>query len=264
MRRLFPATLLAGAAACASIPELAPGAAPGRVEISEVEAVQPPVDERPADPGHYLHLLVRSSGIDLSSGIAHLRSLRKAGGGQRKQVGHCWIALETPDLWLEVGHSGEAGKDQPAYSNGVVDAMQRRDPNPIAYLWSDMRDGFRWENEDDWTPTFACCVPITIDQAAALRRFVEEYDYGRFALRGHACSHFAVRAAHLVDLELQNIVRVEVPQRIRYMGRAYTLWSDPAYAQVEYGSPEVFEDGLRTLVASGAAEARPISRSRRR
>ncbi|MCA9001731.1 MAG: hypothetical protein KDB61_07405 [Planctomycetes bacterium] len=254
--RFFGAALLCGAVACASVPELAPGADAGTVQVVQTEGPEPtPLTERDVAPGHFLYLCVKSENIDLSSGIAHLRSLAKTDEGKvRRQVGHCWIILETPESWTVAGHSGECTKDQPSYTTGVIRAMEREDPDPIAYLWTEMRDGYRWTNENGWIPSYACRVPISIDQARAIESFLDGFDYPRFALVGRACSHFAVQVAGLAQVPTRNLVRVEIPQRVRYMNRLHALWTDAKFSVITYGSPEVFEQCLRDLVSVGAAE----------
>jgi hypothetical protein len=248
-----------GLAACASIPQLAPGVEPGAVVVLPPDkidgAANLPLGARPSTPAHYLHVLVQSVGFRLESGFSHLRSLQEDSSGKlQKNVGHTWVRLEIPEHSIGVGHTGEFGKGEVTYGEDVRAALLRNDPNAIAPLWKVKHDGVRWEESDALLPTYHCRVPITSEQAQAIAAYIEDYRYEEFALRGRGCSHFAVGAANLAGLEIANRIRVEIPQRILWMGNTRTLWTDPKYRELQYGSPEVFERDLRRLVALGQAE----------
>ena len=212
------------------------------------------VDGRPADPGYALHLLTSSAELDYSSTDAFFRSLLKNPEAGSKGVGHCWFILEGPEGSMERGHSGEYGKEQPTYSSGVRWRMLRGHPNPAEYLWTEMRDGRLLEGDQYRDPTFACRVPITRAQHDAIAAYVEAFDPTVFALRGRGCSDFATGAARLARLSIPHRLRITLPRELHLWGRDRVFWTDPAYSVVEFGSPELFERGLRRLVDSGAAD----------
>jgi len=224
-------------------PELPPG------------PVNQPWEQRPADEGYSLMLLVSSTGMDFSSGERFIASqFKKPDGSINKDVGHCWIVLEGPDSRFEGGHSGEYGKEQDTYKEGLFDAMFDREPDPAAYLWVEMHDGVLLEGNGGLKPTYACRLPITRVEHDAIRTYIDTFDYEVFALRGRGCSDWVVGVAELVGLSIPNHIRIRIPRTVRYLWSEWTLWTDPAYSILEYGSPEVFEDGLRALVEERAVQ----------
>ncbi len=263
----FVSLLLAGVAACSTVPRPAPDAGPWSAEVLPARHAEldegPRWSERASDWGHALELFVSARGVDFDTAEGFLASLSKhADGPPAKQVGHCWIRLIGPEGVLVGGHSGEYGTSRPTYREGVIERMNAGDPDPVAYLWEAMDDGVFLEGSGGLTPTFACGVPLTREEHDAVRSFVETFDPTVFALRGRACSDFLVSVAALAGLPVQNTVRVRLPRRVRYLGKTWTMWTDERYAVLDYGAPEVVEDSLRVLVEHGRARAVSLATAR--
>ena len=252
---MLPALLLA---ACLSIPDSVEGADTWPVEIlapdplGHVSNVK--VGRRAADDGYWLHFRTSIAGLAVTNTEALVESLSKQPGGKSTDgVGHSWILLEGPDDRIECGHSGEYGKERPTYHQGVMNLMKAGDPNPARYLWEEMHDGIRLEGSGGRDRTYTCRIPITRREHEAIRSFIDSFDFSVFALRGKGCSDFVVRIAHLAGITLPHRVRVRLPPRIRVTGTSRTLWIDPEFGSIVFGSPEVLESGLRELVETGAA-----------
>ncbi len=249
------------ATGCLSIPDSVPDARAWTVERVPPRPlagpVNVPLDRRASDAGYELVLSTSVAGLDYTNTETFVESLTKQPDGKGTDgVGHSWVLLVGPDERIECGHSGEYGKSQPVYFDGVLALMRAGDPNPARYLWVEMTDGIRLDGSGGRAPSYRCRVPITRAQHDAIRAFIDSFDYSVFALRGKGCTDFVVQAAALAQLSLPNRVRVRLPPELRYAGSTHTLWTDPQYGSIVFGSPEVLEDGLRELVATGVARAR--------
>lgn len=259
LRKQLVLVVLATLGAC----QLVPGAAspddgwamePLPAEIPPGGSANPSLDQRESDPGHYLYLAVSSAKLDYGSTDAFFESLYKHPFENSKGVGHCWIVLESPEGRRSFGHTGEYGKERPTYVAGVRGLMSDGDPNPVRYLWEEMPDGELLHGDGGTRMTFCCRVPVTEEEIATLLAFANEFDYDTFALRGKGCSDYVTAAARLASVHVPNRLRLHLPRTLLVWGNEELLWTDPRYSTIVFGSPELFEAGLRELVARGIAE----------
>lgn len=224
------------------------------VEIPEDVLANPPLVDRARDEGCYLYLATSSARLDYSSTDAFFDSLYKNPLDNGKGVGHSWIVLRGPGGKRAMGHSGEYGKLQPTYADGIRGLMDEGDPNPARYLWVEMVDGHLLRGPGASKPTWCGRVPITLEQHDRILAWAESFDYRHFALRGKGCSDYVVTAARMADLYLPNRMRLVLPRRIRMWGGVETLWTDPRWSTVVFGTPEILEQGLRELAGRGVVQ----------
>jgi hypothetical protein len=129
--------------------------------------------------------------------------------------------------------------------------LARGDPNPLASLWVDARSGRRELGSGDHKPSAAVEFDLTVEQYEAIRRYIRDYDYRRFSIRDRVCTDFVAGAARLAGIRLGHRVALNVPQQTRIGGRTIRWWTDPRYAQLTFGSPDVLERSLKQAVARG-------------
>lgn len=182
----------------------------------------------------------------------------------QRNVGHAWIALHgTLDgrvIDLTVGHSGELGVMDRPYFEGVMDLVEQRDPNPIAYLFSTLRDGFPQLSSGGHVPTFAAKRTLTEQQLRAILRFIHptRYPYSQYGLTGRQCASFVAQVAALAGCSLADKVTVPIPQYFIYGGWKMRLWSDCRYSKLTFSSPDKIEEALKQLVERGEAQSLSI------
>lgn len=230
----------------------------------------PEVDETP----YFLVLLVHATGLDYQDQASLLRSLYKRSRFKGGFLGHSWVLLSGVENGrrqvLEVGLSPK-GEDSVQFFRGVLDlaeygyvnptAEQRRhprqEPNPISYLWRDQGNGYlQPASEARIRPTYAAKLDLDQEQYRAIKARLNPAlpEQKRFQLTGRQCSSFLVEIAALAGVSLSHQLTIAVPQQIEVGGRAVRLWMDPAYASMTLSSPDVIQESLKRLVASGRAE----------
>lgn len=208
----------------------------------------------------YLVLLVDARHLDYS----HMRSLLKtivkhpSDGSKNADVGHAWVYLEGvkdgKKVVIEGGHSGELGRMQPKYFDGVMDLMERGDQNPIRYLWATQLDGFFQEGSGGHTPTFAVKVTLTEEQFNKIFDYITSYHYKKYSLVRRQCSLFVAEIAALAHLFLEHKITIEIQPQIQIKGRAYLFWTDPSYSTLTISSPDLLEKSLMKVVEEGRGE----------
>lgn len=215
-----------------------------------------PVAQRPRDDGYFLYIFTDSVGIDFTTSRSYIHTLCKQPGEGKEahSVGHSWFRLVAPGSEIECGHTGEFGYEQPTYFHGVLELAESGEADPAAYLFTDMHDGELQNGPGEHTPTFACRVPVTKAQHAAVVQFISDYDFERFGILGHGCSYFATGAAARAGLELRHEVRIRIPPEIRWHGATRRLWTDAKYSVIDFGSPDTLEADLRRLAEIGVVE----------
>lgn len=212
------------------------------------------------DSDRFLVILVDAPHLDYSDCRRLLKSVVKhpRNGCKNGDVGHAWIYLHGEGLCLEGGHSGELGVVQPKYFDGVMDRIDRGDPNPAKYLWAIQRDGFFQHGTGGHRATYAVKVDITTEQCREILKFIESYPFPEYAIAGNQCSTFVAQVAALAGLELECEVTIPIDQQIRIGKCTYTLWTDPKYSSLTISSPDILEKSLQQAVEEGKVEYFPV------
>jgi hypothetical protein len=225
---------------------------------------------------YYLILAIDARHLDYSNGKELLKTMVKhpSDGSKNSDVGHAWILLhgivDGKCVVVEGGHSGELGRRQPKYFEGVMNYIDygysnpseeqkrcpRGEPNPIKHLWEAQKDGFFQEGSGGHKPTFAAKINLTKAQFESICTFIDprHYDYSNYAITGNQCSSFAAYVAQLAGVELDFEVAIPIPQILSVNRRRYILWEDPQYSLITLSSPDILEKSLMEAVARGRAE----------
>lgn len=187
------------------------------------------------------------------------------------QFGHAWVYLQGVlngcYVAYEGGHSGELGRKEPTYFDGVMNYIEygysrpaeargkprRKELNPIKYLWSTLQDGFYQQGNGGHTPTYAAKVDITPSQFTEILKYMSDYNYSRYNLKDHQCTTFVAKIAALIGLMLPCEVTVPINQRVKIGQWEYSLWNDSKYAALTVQSPDILERSLNELVQQGQA-----------
>lgn len=206
-----------------------------------------------------LVLLTDARQLDYSHNRAFFKSVAKHPSDWSKNgdVGHAWVYLQGylngQLVAVEGGHSGELGHLQPKYFDGVMDAIERGEKNPIKYLWGTQRDGFFQPGSGKHTPTFATKVEITPEQFHRILLFMQHYPYHDYAITGNQCTTYVAQIAILAGLSLKCDVTMPVGQSMCIGGEQLLLWDDPEYSTITFSTPDVLERSLRECVSEGKA-----------
>jgi hypothetical protein len=201
--------------------------------------------------GYNLYIAVASIGLDVSTGKSHL--LTRAQGGhpsKRTITGHSWLILERPGKRIEVGHT----PDRPILLNGVKSLAKKGDPNPVSYLWQDLRIGRRHGHLLGLRPTFVLRLPLTTEQSESVEQLLATYDFAHFSVVGHDCSDLVVQAARLAGVDVDYQVDITLPPTKVLYGRAFRFWTDEKYRELIIACPDVLEASLRRLALQNVGE----------
>lgn len=217
---------------------------------------------------YFLVFLVDAKHLDYTSTKTVIKSLQ-----QNADFGHAWIylrgAINGLLVELEGGHSGELGRSNPKYFDGVMNYIEygnpngksrnqpiRKEPNPIKYLWTTLHDGFYQEGAGGHKPTFAAKVDITQEQFDKILTFISpfNYSYSDYALTWHQCTSFVTQIASLIGIILSAEISIPISQNLKFGCATYQLWVDPQYAELTLFSPDVLEKSLIDLVQQNKAQ----------
>lgn len=207
----------------------------------------------------YVIFYVDAPGLcyDHFESLCHSLAQKKERGKPRANVGHAWIHLhghlDGRKIDLTVGHSGELGITDWPYFDGVMDAVERKSLNPIAYMFSTLHDGYAELSSGGHIPTLAVKRQLTDSQLRAILRFIhpKRYPYGEYALTKWQCSSFVAHVAALADLKLEHQVSVQIPKMLTFRGWRMRLWTDPRYRVLTFSAPDKIEASLRQLAKTG-------------
>ena len=266
---LLAPVLSASVTACGSRHE-----ASGRAAVVTPPFASPDVHASAEPPGaggapsypYALVVYVDAAGLDTRSPTRLLRSLfgwrtvfRRGQG-----VGHAWLALVSPGDVFVGGHTGEYGIDRAPYAQGVLTAIREGEPDPVAYLWEEMDDGRYHSGSDHHRADRWCRFPLDAKAHARVTACLESYDYDRFALRGHLCTDLVATCAAAAGISLGHEVTLQIPPTVEHHGRELTLWTDPRYASLTIGLPDVLLQSLQLAEARGLCVQtwRPVDPSR--
>ncbi len=219
----------------------------------------PPMNES----DYFLVILVNARHLDYANTSSLLKTIAKHpdDGGKNGDVGHAWIYLQGivggKAVFIEGGHSGELGRVQPKYFDGVMDYIDYGcEPNPIKYLWEIQHDGFFQNGSGGHTPSFAAKIDLTQEQFNNIRAFIlSDYsNYAEYSLTNHQCASFVVQTAALANFPIDYEISIPIDQVIRFRGRTLRLWRAPEYSRLRFGSPDIIERSLMQSVKEGRAE----------
>jgi hypothetical protein len=197
------------------------------------------------DDGYSFYILTEPANWDFSDASSLLFSI------WQRPSAHGWIILESPGNLLEFGHTGNFGRENPRYHEGVMQRVREGDPNPIAYLWQTMSDGHFQIGKPNRPPTFVWRMPITRRRHQMIDEYVKQRKYDLFGLRTNNCTDFVMETAALAGINLTHRIRLTLPPEAKFWGRTLRVWTDPQYRILEFGTPEVLEVDLRQLAQIG-------------
>ncbi len=210
------------------------------------------------DSEYFALFLVAARHLDYSDAAQLLKTVAKhpSDCSKNSDVGHAWIVLKGPEILIEGGHSGERGFWRPRYFEGIMDRIESKDPDPVAYLWESQQDGYFQVGSGGFSPTFAAKVNLSKAQFCNVLNYIhpDHYNYRNYALTSNQCTSFVVQVAGLAGLSLESEVIVPVDSCIRLGRRPFTLWTDPTYSSITLASPDILEKSLMQAVREGKAE----------
>jgi len=234
----------------------------------------PKVPKASFSNGYFLILLVDARHLDYSDNSSFLKTMAKhpSDGSKNSDVGHAWIYLqgiyEHGIVCFEGGHSGECGRIQTKYFDGVMNYIDfgyanptaedlqnpRFEPNPIKYLWETQDDGFCQLGNGGHRPTFAVKVDLNTEQFQRILSFTKNYCYEEYALTGNQCSSFVAQIAALAGVDLECETTISIEPCLWIAEEKVQLWNDPCYSELTFASPDVLEKSLMEAVREGKAE----------
>jgi hypothetical protein len=220
--------------------------------VAEREAVSSPTPNAQTT-ACFLAILVDAKGIDYSTPERFLRTLHRHphGGKHEHSIGHSWLILGGPERTIECGQTGEFGVARPRYYESVFAALQRHDPEPLAYLWTDLDDGIYQAGAGGHKPSVAVLFPISKSEYEAVYSFINHHDYKPFSVREHVCTHFVAEAAARAGIWLGHRMTLNIPKTIVFRGRSFDLWTNPKFSLLTFGSPDTLEKSLKLAVRRG-------------
>lgn len=208
---------------------------------------------------NYIVILVHAKHLDYSDGNSLIKSVMKNKTSQGL-FGHAWIYLhgviDSKHIVIVGGHTGEFGQTQPRYLDGVMAAIQRKESNPIKYLWTSQTDGGFQRGSGGFKPTYGAKISITKEQLINILRFIDpkHYDYKNFILTENQCSSFVAKVASLAGLQLKSKVTIPINKQLKLGRRCYNLWDDESYSSITIDSPDILEISLKEAVKKKKAE----------
>lgn len=212
---------------------------------------------------HHIHhddekaliISVDAKHLDYSSTEAFITSMRRNHG----EVGHSWITIIDGNTVISGGHSGELGVTQPRYCEGIQNYIDygyanptseqkknpRHEPSPIRYLWEVQRDGFFQKGSGGHRATYSVKIPVDTPTIHKMKQFIAQYPFQEYSITRKQCTSFCVGIAALAGVHLEDRITLPIAQKVRFRNRQYQLWSDPAYSEITFPSPDVLEKSLK-------------------
>jgi hypothetical protein len=231
---------------------------------------------KPISKDPFVVILVDAPHLNYSSTRTLFKSLVKHPETANKDgyVGHAWVYVrgaidDGPLIEIEGGHSGELGKIQPKYFDGVMNmveygladptAEEKRHPakekNPIKYLWTTQHDGFFQQGTGKHIPNYAAKVALTTKQFERIVQFIKSghYCFSEYSITKNQCSTFVAQVAALAGLPLQHEITLTIPNTLTIGKETLPFWQDPIYSQFTFSTPDIVEKSLRSAVERGDA-----------
>lgn len=232
-----------------------------------------PQNQSITETDYYIIFLVAARHMDYWDTKELAKSLVRYGRG-KGDIGHSWVYLkgikDGRTFILEGGQSGQRGKTQPRFFEGVKNYIEygyanptdsqkrspRYEPNPVKYLWDELNDGFYQKGSGGFRPTYAVKADLTKEKFDEILYYIDpkRYPFERFSLVDNQCSSFVARLASMAGLSLKHQVTVKFGPQLRVGNQQYRLWADPRYSQITFSTPDVLEHSLMKAVEKGEAE----------
>lgn len=199
--------------------------------------------------GCYLAVFVNARQLNYTDGQHFVRSMESC-----PDFGHAWLYMRRGREVVYGGHSGELGRAEPRYFDGVMLGIVRGDPNPARYFHKDLSDGFFQYGSGGHEPTYAIQIDLSHKQWDEVLSYIDQYDFGRYSLSRHQCVDFVTGALSRVGVEIKPRTELTINREITVYGETYTLWNDPGYAHISFSAPELLEEEMRQAVTNGQAQ----------
>lgn len=223
---------------------------------------------------YFLVILTDARHLDYTTNHSFFKTVAKHpdDGCKQGDVGHTWIYLQgvrdDERIYLEGGYSGESGRFQARYFDGIMNYIDfgyanptaedleapRYEENPAKYLWEIQYDGFFQWGPGYHRPTYAAKVNITPEQFERIWSFIDNFYYREYSLINSQCSSFAAQIASLAGFELDCEVHIPIDAELKVGETCLHFWTDPTYALLTVSSPDVIERSLMQAVQEGRAE----------
>lgn len=221
---------------------------------------------------YFLVIFVEARHLDYTNNRSFLRTVAKhpSDGSKNRDVGHAWIYLQGnvngESICLHGGHSGETGRHQARYFDGIMNNLEygcanpqpyqyhQKEVNPIKYLWEVQRDGFFQYGSGGHRATYAAKIDLTSEQFQRIWDFIRSYPFSEYSLTGKQCSSFIVQLASFAGLDLECEVTMQIDPVLYLRGEALRLWEDPLYSQLTIATPDILEKSLMQAVSEGRAQ----------
>ncbi|MBA3815664.1 MAG: hypothetical protein H0X29_03925 [Parachlamydiaceae bacterium] len=223
---------------------------------------------------YFLVILTDARHLDYTSNLSFFKTVAKHPDDACKHgdVGHTWIYLQgiknNERIYLEGGYSGESGRLQARYFDGIMNYIDfgyanptseelespRYEDNPAKYLWETQYDGFFQWGPGFHRPTYAAKVDISAEQFGRIWTFINNFYYREYSIINSQCSSFAAQVASIAGLKLNCEVHIPIDAEMKIGGQNLHFWTDPTYALLTVSSPDMIERSLMEAVREGRAE----------
>jgi hypothetical protein len=212
--------------------------------------------------------------LDYTNNVSFLQTLitHPSDGSTTRDFGHVWIYLHGLEYGLPVafygGHSGELGRCQAKYFDGIMNYIDygyanptsdqikqfKYEPNPIKYLWETQKDGYFEWGAGMHSPTYAAKIDLTVEQYERILDYIRNYPVQDYSLTGNQCSSFASNVTAFAGVYLECNVTIPIDPVLYWRGEKIRFWEDPFYSQLTISSPDIIERSLMRAVELGQAE----------
>ncbi|CDR33693.1 hypothetical protein [Criblamydia sequanensis] len=204
----------------------------------------------------FVIILVDAPYFDYKDGNSFFESLKKRAKNTEATFGHAWVllkgTLKGKPLFFECGFSGERGDI--GYFKGMDQLFRKKDPNPVRYLQTPLKDGFLEQGAGKHTPTMAAKINLTDDQFEAIFNFIGSYSYPTYDLSSKQCVTFIADILGVIDLTVDTWTRISIPEWLTIEGQNYRMWSDKRFSSFCFHSPDALEYELSRLIKEGKAQ----------
>lgn len=208
---------------------------------------------------------------DYSDGTLLFRSIARSQATSSSSIGHAWIYLkgnyQGKAIEIEGGHCAEFGRIQPKYFEGIMnyaqygslekkDGKEKKEPNPIKYLWEPQKDGIFQKGSGGHIPNYAIDLSITQKQFESIYLFLaqKKYAYTYYHLIYHQCCSLILHVLELCQITLDPWIEVSIPSQIKIADKSLSLWTDPSYKILPLMTPDTVKKELENLFSSADAQ----------
>lgn len=157
--------------------------------------------------------------------------------------GHVWIWVQPPfysaQKAFELGHTGETDLGQKTYLECFVKQSQIQGREPLRVFFEDRWDGAAQWSSGGHIPDDVWTLSLSDDEYERLIKWIDSgyYDFRRYNVALHQCSHFVVEMLSLFSIELRSPTPVTLPKKVSIWGLNIELWHDAQWSQVAFWTP---------------------------